>query len=112
MFCFGQSAENNALTTKVDKQRLHYADKAILESIKNKEIPGAVLAVVHYDKIVYLKAYGNRQNYPVAEKMKTNTIFDLASLTKVVSTATSIMILAERGKIRLEDPVSMYIPEF
>lgn len=112
MFCFGQSAENNALTTRVDKQRLHYADKAILESIKNKEIPGAVLAVVHYDKIVYLKAYGNKQNYPVAEKMKTNTIFDLASLTKVVTTATSIMILTERGKIRLEDPVSMYIPDF
>lgn len=112
MLCFGQSSENNALVTKVDKQRLHYADKAILESIKNKEIPGAVLAVVHYDKIVYLKAYGNKQNYPVAEKMKTNSIFDLASLTKVVSTATSVMILAERGKIRLEDPVSMYIPDF
>lgn len=112
MFCFGQGAENNTLATKIDKQRLHYADKAILESIKNKEIPGAVLAVVHYDKIVYLKAYGNKQNDPVAEKMKTNTIFDLASLTKVVSTATSVMILAERGKIRLEDPVSMYLPEF
>lgn len=112
MFCFGQGAENNTLATKIDKQRLNYADKAILESIKNKDIPGAVLAVVHYDKIVYLKAYGNKQNYPVAEKMKTNTIFDLASLTKVISTATSVMILAERGKIRLEDPVSMYIPEF
>jgi CubicO group peptidase (beta-lactamase class C family) len=112
MQCFGQSSENDASTTKIDKHRLRYADNAILESIKNKEIPGAVLAVVHGDKIVYLKAYGNKQSYPVAVKMKTNTIFDLASLTKAVSTATSIMMLTERGKIRMEDPVSLYIPDF
>jgi CubicO group peptidase (beta-lactamase class C family) len=45
------------------------------------------------------------------EAMTTDTIFDLASLTKVVATATSIMILVERGKLRLNDPVSLYIPE-
>lgn len=106
--CFGQSPENEA---SIDKHHLRNADNAILQSIQNKEIPGAVLAVVHRDKLVYLKAYGNKQTYPEVVKMKTNTVFDLASLTKSVSTATSIMILTERGKIRLEDFVFLYIPE-
>ncbi|MDO9634719.1 MAG: serine hydrolase domain-containing protein [Paludibacter sp.] len=107
--CFGQSPENEA---SINKRHLRYADNVILQSIQNKEIPGAVLAVVHRDKLVYLKAYGNKQTYPEVVKMKTNTVFDLASLTKSVSTATSIMILTERGKISLEDLVSVYIPEF
>ncbi len=111
--CLGQKAESvSSISTGIDKRQLRYADNAILQSIENKEIPGAVLAVVHRDKLVYLKAYGNKQTYPEVVKMKTNTIFDLASLTKVVSTASSIMILTERGKIRLEDPVSLYIPDF
>jgi len=111
--CFGQKTICDSTELfRIDKRQLHYADNVIQQAIDEKEIPGAVLAVVHGSRMVYLKAYGNKQTYPEVAEMKTNTIFDVASLTKVVSTATSIMILTERGKIRLEDPVSKYIPEF
>ncbi|MEA4936593.1 MAG: serine hydrolase domain-containing protein [Paludibacter sp.] len=111
--CFGQSIESPArVPAGIDKVQLRYADKVIQQSIQNKEIPGAVLAVVFRNKLVYMKAYGNKQIYPESVKMKTNTVFDLASLTKSVATATSIMILTERGRLRLEDKVSQYFPYF
>ncbi|MDD4610265.1 MAG: serine hydrolase, partial [Bacteroidaceae bacterium] len=58
------------------------------------------------------KAYGNKQVYPTKEAMTTNTVFDLASVSKSVSTAISAMILIERGQLRLVDKVSLFIPEF
>jgi CubicO group peptidase (beta-lactamase class C family) len=110
---FGQKCKcDSAESLRIDKRLLRHADDVINQAIEDKEIPGAVLAVVHQNRMVYLKAYGNKDIYPDTVQMKTNTIFDLASLTKSVSTATSVMILVERGKIRLNDPVSMFIPEF
>ncbi|MDR0973282.1 MAG: serine hydrolase [Prevotellaceae bacterium] len=96
----------------VDSHRLAYADSAILESIANKEIPGAVLAVVKEDRMIYLKAYGNKEVYPKTVAMDVNTVFDMASCSKSMSTAVSAWILLERGKMRLLDPVSMYIPDY
>ena len=96
----------------MDSRKLMYADEAIEEAIANKEIPGAVLAVVRNGKMAYLKAYGNKRIYPNTEPMTANTIFDMASSSKSMSTAICTMILAERGKIRLLDPVSRYIPGF
>lgn len=96
----------------IDQQRLAYADNAINQSIQNKDIPGAVLAVVRHKKIAYLKAYGNKQVYPDTIAMTTNTVFDLASVSKSVSTAISTMILLERGQLRLRDNVALYIPGF
>lgn len=96
----------------MDSRKLMYADEAIEEAIANKEIPGAVLAVVRNSKMAYLKAYGNKRIYPNTEPMTANTIFDMASCSKSMSTAICTMILAERGKIRLLDPVSRYIPGF
>jgi CubicO group peptidase (beta-lactamase class C family)/lysophospholipase L1-like esterase len=96
----------------MDSRKLMYADEAIEEAIANKEIPGAVLAVVRNGKMAYLKAYGNKRIYPNTEPMTANTIFDMASCSKSMSTAICTMILAERGKIRLLDPVSRYIPSF
>jgi beta-lactamase len=96
----------------MDSRKLMYADEAIEEAIANKEIPGAVLAVVRNGKMAYLKAYGNKRIYPDTEPMTANTIFDMASCSKSMSTAICTMILAERGKIRLLDPVSRYIPGF
>ncbi|HVG39812.1 MAG TPA: exo-beta-N-acetylmuramidase NamZ domain-containing protein, partial [Pyrinomonadaceae bacterium] len=61
--------------------------------------------------IIWRRAYGNRAVEPGREAMKTDTIFDLASLTKVIATATSAMILVERGQMRLHDPVARYLPE-
>ncbi|HEU5132801.1 MAG TPA: serine hydrolase domain-containing protein, partial [Pyrinomonadaceae bacterium] len=76
-----------------------------------KKLPGAVVLVGRKGRVVWQKAYGARTLEPTREVMTPDTIFDLASLTKVVATATSIMILVERGKLRLSDPVSTYIPE-
>src|SRR5256714_2836942 len=86
-------------------------DDVIQQSIEKRELPGAVVLVGHHGKIVWRKAYGARAVEPQREGMTTDTIFDLASLTKVVATTTSVMILIEQGKIRLLDPVVQFIPE-
>lgn len=96
----------------MDSRHLLYADEAIETAIANKDIPGAVLAVVRNGKMAYLKAYGNKRVYPNTEPMTVNTIFDMASCSKPMSTAICTHILAERGKLRLLDPVNLYIPEF
>lgn len=86
-------------------------DALIAADIANKRLPGAVVLVGRKGQVVWRKAYGERALEPARETMTIDTIFDLASLTKVIATATSIMILVERGKLRLTDPVSLYIPE-
>jgi uncharacterized protein YbbC (DUF1343 family)/CubicO group peptidase (beta-lactamase class C family) len=92
--------------------RLANLDAAITESIAKKECPGAVVLVGRHGKVVYRKAYGNRAVVPAPEPMTVETVFDLASLTKVVATATSVMTLVEDGKVRLQDRVAKHIPEF
>lgn len=92
--------------------QLAYIDDAVNAEIARKQLPGAVVLVGRQGKVVWRRAYGNRALEPQVEPMTPDTIFDLASLTKVVATATSVMILVERGKVRLGDPVSRYIPEF
>jgi len=95
----------------VSVSRLGQMDAVIQESIAQHKLPGAVVVVGRKGRIVWRKAYGSREVEPVREAMTVDTVFDLASLTKVVATATSIMILLERGKLRLSDPVSTYIPD-
>src|SRR5437016_8410373 len=92
-------------------ERLAGMDSIIRESIEKKELPGAVVLVARHGRVVWHKAYGARAVEPQREAMTTDTIFDLASLTKVVATATSIMILIERGQLRLADPVVKFVPE-
>ncbi|MEO8055634.1 MAG: serine hydrolase domain-containing protein, partial [Acidobacteriota bacterium] len=92
--------------------RLASLDPAITESIAKKECPGAVVLVGRHGKVVYRKAYGNRAVAPAVEPMTVDTVFDMASLTKVVATATSVMTLVEDGKIRLLDRVAKLLPEF
>ncbi len=77
-------------------------DAAINLAIAQKKLPGAVLIVGHAGRIVHRKAYGNRAILPVPEKMTLDTIFDCASLTKVVATTSSMMKLFEQGKVRPE----------
>ncbi len=96
----------------LDSKRLENVDKIINNSIENKEIPGAVLAVVKNGKMAYIKAYGNKSVYPTVQKMEINTIFDLASVSKSLGTTLSFMQLVEQGKVRLTDNVAMYIPGF
>lgn len=91
---------------------LLHLDRVINEAIEKEEIPGAVVAIVKKDKIGYLKSFGYKQVYPTKEPMDITTIFDLASCTKPLATATAIMKLVEQGYIRLTDPVSDYLPDF
>jgi uncharacterized protein YbbC (DUF1343 family)/CubicO group peptidase (beta-lactamase class C family) len=92
--------------------KLAAVDSVIQEAIADGNVPGAVLVVGHNGKVIYRKAYGHRSLEPRRELMTLDTIFDLASLTKVVATTTAVMQLMELGKIRLNDPVAKYIPEF
>ena len=87
-------------------------DAAIEKAVTDGLIPGAVCIIGHNGRVVHRKAYGNRSLEPQPEPMTVNTIFDIASLTKSVATATSVMQLVEQGKVRLNDPVSKYVPEF
>lgn len=96
----------------MDPVELSKVDKPILESIGEGNMPGAVLSVVRGDKIVYLKAYGNREVVPDTVAMTTNTVFDLASLSKCVGTTLCIMKLIENGELATDDKVSEYLPEF
>jgi len=91
--------------------KLDQIEKLVLADIADKKLPGAVVIVGHKGKIVYRKAFGNRSLVPTVEKMTVDTIFDVASLTKPVATATSIMILVEQGKLRLNDTIGKFIPD-
>ncbi|HXJ85639.1 MAG TPA: exo-beta-N-acetylmuramidase NamZ domain-containing protein [Candidatus Binatia bacterium] len=92
--------------------KLVAVDSVIQQAITEGSIPGAVLMVGHNGRVIYRKAYGYRSLEPRRELMTLDTIFDLASLTKVIATTTAVMQLMELGKIRLNDPVTKYIPEF
>jgi CubicO group peptidase (beta-lactamase class C family) len=75
-------------------------------------LPGAVVLLGHQDSIIFERAFGNRSVEPELEAMTTDTVFDLASLTKVVATAPSIMLLVQKGLLKLDEPVSKYLPTF
>ncbi|MGC2237717.1 MAG: exo-beta-N-acetylmuramidase NamZ domain-containing protein [Pyrinomonadaceae bacterium] len=98
-------------TVGMSAEKLNQIDALIEKDILDKKLPGAVVLVGHKGKIVFRKAYGNRSLVPTVEKMTVDTIFDVASLTKVVATTTSVMILVERGQIRLSDTIGKFIPE-
>ena len=91
--------------------KLAEIDAAITNAIAEHRLPGAVLWVER-NGVAYHRAYGQRALKPKPEPMTEDTIFDLASLTKVVATAPSIMLLIERGDVKLDARVQDYIPEF
>ena len=92
--------------------RLGGVDSVIQQAVADGTIPGAVLVVGHDGAVVYRKAYGSRALEPRREPMTLDTVFDLASLTKVIATTTAVMQLVEQGKVRMNDPVAKYLPEF
>ena len=94
-------------------------DSILLNHINDGKIPGAVIEVKKDGQVVYKQAYGYAQKFnyehqllAAPEKMTTAHLFDIASLTKAVGTTTSIMLLADRGLINVDDPVSKYVPAF
>jgi uncharacterized protein YbbC (DUF1343 family)/CubicO group peptidase (beta-lactamase class C family) len=98
--------------TGIDSGRLALIDQAVGEAIAARQLPGAVVLAGRGDRVLWRKAYGSRAVGPPAEPMTLDTIFDLASLTKVVATAPAVMQLVEDGRIRLTDRVATYIPGF
>jgi CubicO group peptidase (beta-lactamase class C family) len=119
--CFvGVVARSQSVNHHVDTTRLVREIDSILNSqVANDEIPGAVIEVKKDGKVLYKHAYGYAQKYDINHQllhppvpMNTATLFDMASLTKVIGTTTSIMLLVDRGLVRVDDPVGKYIPAF
>jgi uncharacterized protein YbbC (DUF1343 family)/CubicO group peptidase (beta-lactamase class C family) len=106
-----RSASSGQARAAVPTRALAGVDAVIQQGIA-EGIPGAVLLVGHDGQIIYRKAYGHRALEPRPEPMTLDTIFDLASLTKVIVTSTAVMQLVERGTVRMNDPVAKYLPEF
>jgi CubicO group peptidase (beta-lactamase class C family) len=106
LFLFAASAVGQ------ESARFSRIDDAMSQAIASGQTPGAVVLIVHNQKEVFRKAYGFRAKLPAKVLMTTDTIFDLASLTKPIVTATSIWILIEQGRLRLDDPVARHWPDF
>jgi uncharacterized protein YbbC (DUF1343 family)/CubicO group peptidase (beta-lactamase class C family) len=98
--------------TGLDLRKFDQIEALVREEIGQKRLPGAVVLVGVGDRILYQKAIGNRSLVPSTEPMTLDTMFDVASLTKVVATTTSVMMLIEQGRLRLVDRVSTFIPGF
>src|SRR5438105_3733075 len=98
-------------TSALDPAVLAEIDRTVEQAIAEHKLPGGVFHLEHNGSI-YEKAYGNRALVPAVEPMTIDTIFDAASITKVVATTPSIWLLIQRGKISLDDPVQKFIPEF
>ena len=96
----------------LDVRKFDAIEALVRDEIGLKRLPGAVVLIGVGDRIVYQKAIGNRALVPSAEAMTLDTMFDVASLTKVVATTTSVMMLIEQGKLRLVDRVATFIPGF
>ena len=109
-FTIQVGAQSATSGTAASVSQLQKIDAVVNEEIAQRHLPGAVVLVSSNGRVAWRKAYGSRATEPTSEPMTTDTIFDVASLTKVVATATSIMMLVERGQVRLSDPVSKYIP--
>ena len=87
-------------------------DEIVQAGIAAKAAPGAVVLIGRGDQTIYEKAYGTRATVPSTEPMTLDTVFDLASLTKVVATTTAVMTLVEQGRVRLNDSVASFVPGF
>jgi CubicO group peptidase (beta-lactamase class C family) len=103
-----QPSQESAL----DRAKMKEVDAAIEEGIKDRKTPGAVLVVGDRKGVLYEKAYGRFTYDEDAPRARVDTVWDIASLSKPVGCATAVMILADRGKISIKDPVAKYLPEF
>ena len=110
LFGFNVSCQdNNHQHNKYDFTNI---DKIIQSAIIDNAFPGAVVLVSKEGKIIYEKAFGHLTYDDSSAVVTTNTIYDIASLTKVIATTTAAMICYDRSSFDLDDPVSNYIPDF
>lgn len=93
-------------------KQLGYLDEIVAAAVARKDFPGAVLLVTRKGKVVYKRSFGVSQLVPDPRPLTADMIFDLASVTKPVATATAVMVLVERGRVRLWDRVKDFVPEF
>jgi uncharacterized protein YbbC (DUF1343 family)/CubicO group peptidase (beta-lactamase class C family) len=107
-----KESTNASVRRGVDSSRFQLIRPLVEQAIADKKTPGAVVLVGRGDATLYEAAFGNRAVQPSVEPMTLDTIFDMASLTKILATTTSVMILVEDGKIRLNDRVASFIPGF
>jgi uncharacterized protein YbbC (DUF1343 family) len=107
-----QKKPKKAAAPKSGPATLSVVDTIVKKAIADQQVPGAVVVIGHNGRVVYRKAFGMRSLEPRREPMTLDTIFDMASLTKCMATATSVMRLVEYGQVRLNDPVAKYLSEF
>lgn len=103
------SAHGSKERIEAAKERIRASVRAGIEAGK---FPGCVVAFGTHDGVLYKEAFGDRALEPAHVAMTEDTVFDLASLTKPLATATSVMALVERGKVDLDAPVARYVPSF
>ena len=109
----GVEAQNLAMAASGNGAQDFSAIDAMMQAaVAHGKMPGAVVIVGHNGRVVYRKAFGMRSLKPAREAMTEDTIFDLASLTKCIATTTAVMQLFQQGRVRLNDPVAAYLPEF
>ncbi|MCL4504226.1 MAG: DUF1343 domain-containing protein [Deltaproteobacteria bacterium] len=101
-----------AIPAEVDSPRFARVAQVANQEIAAGNTPGAVILVGNQGRVVYKRAFGLRTSVPHPMPMTTDTIFDLASMTKVVATTTAVMQLVDAGRLRLDDPAAKYWPEF
>ncbi len=102
----------SASSQALQEEQLVPIGQVVKKEIQAGRIPGAVILIGNQGKVVYRRAFGLRALKPKKATMTTDTIFDIASLTKVIATSTAVAQLVETGKLNLEDPVAKYWPEF
>src|SRR5271154_1973468 len=109
LFCWG--LVSSIAASPLDTNKLGEIDVALQKALDEHRLPGSVVWVEHGGQI-YWKAYGKRSLVPTVETMTRDTIFDVASLTKVLAATPAIMLLVQRGQVNLDAPVSTYIKEY
>ena len=104
--------EDSPVTVGFDSMKLVRLDSLIQRAIGDSAFPGAQLLVARDGSVVYNKAFGRLEYSPASRAVDKATMYDLASLTKVVATTSAILRLYEENCLRLEDSVVWYLPEF
>ncbi len=103
---------HNTKNDTIENPSFTKVEELINSSIKDSAFPGAVLLVWEKGKIIFEKSFGHLTYNDNSARVATNTIYDLASLTKVIATTTAAMICVDRKLFKINDNVSRYIPEF
>lgn len=107
-----REARRMQLSRQIDDARFQKAYAVLQQAIADSVFPGAQVAIVHDGNLVASRGFGHQTYDPRSAEVDTETIYDLASVTKVAATTLSAMMLWEQGKLLLDVPVKSYLPEF